>query len=580
MKPLATLPARRLGAQPWAFLRAWAEGIDPTQAWQRFMRDEGRADARHVRQALRQLLEELGTLARAHGRQDIAALLRRDPAAILEHTPRAPSLDEFRAQQPADYYSESDLIELYQEAHGRLDARSAARRRQRLRERLVLALQWLERQAAPLPQPADLIETWLDERVSRRLSAAGLLRLADLVDRVRAEGARWHRGVPRLGAIGAQRIVAWLRQHRATLGELSDAEGPAAAMGAGGPAMAPLERFVVPPGLDGAQGSNRAPRERCALAVTTDAAALQVWLNLRTAGSHTWRAYRKEAERLLLWAVLCRRKALSSLDSDDCRAYQDFLRQPDATWVGVRNTPRAEAAWRPFEGPLSARSAHTALAVLHALFAWLVRQRYLNSNPWNALVRDVRAAGQAQSVAEPGAAWDRVLQWLDESARGAGSNPAPASASASALAHAGARLRAVVHLARSTGLPLPTLAAARVGWLQPWAAADGGGGWSLVVPGGAVGRLVLPEAVVQALCAYLAQRGLGSDLRAMDPQAPLVADLRRQAPLTPSRLYGVLAEALRQCADALAGEDPALKDRLRMGWAGALRGKHAPATSA
>ncbi|TXC62148.1 hypothetical protein FSC37_22605 [Piscinibacter aquaticus] len=54
-----------------------------------------------------------------------------------------PTLEEFAAQQPADYYSEAELIELYQQEHGgqgagqggRADSRSAARRRQRLRER-------------------------------------------------------------------------------------------------------------------------------------------------------------------------------------------------------------------------------------------------------------------------------------------------------------------------------------------------------------------------------------------------------------------------------------------------------------
>ena len=47
---------------------------------------------------------------------------------------------------------------------------------------------------------------------------------------------------------------------------------------------------------------------------------MQAWLRLRLAGSHTWRAYRKEAERFLLWAVMERRRALSSLDGDDCVA--------------------------------------------------------------------------------------------------------------------------------------------------------------------------------------------------------------------------------------------------------------------
>ena len=40
--------------------------------------------------------------------------------------------------------------------------------------------------------------------------------------------------------------------------------------------------------------------------------------------SHTQRAYRKEGERFLLWAVVERRKPLSSMTTEDCAAYRAF----------------------------------------------------------------------------------------------------------------------------------------------------------------------------------------------------------------------------------------------------------------
>ncbi|WP_302059383.1 hypothetical protein, partial [Paraburkholderia sp. CNPSo 3274] len=43
---------------------------------------------------------------------------------------------------------------------------------------------------------------------------------------------------------------------------------------------------------------------------------------------HTARAYGREAERLLLWAVVERRLPLSSLTAEDATAFRTFLRRP------------------------------------------------------------------------------------------------------------------------------------------------------------------------------------------------------------------------------------------------------------
>ncbi|WP_415877474.1 tyrosine-type recombinase/integrase, partial [Burkholderia ubonensis] len=95
------------------------------------------------------------------------------------------------------------------------------------------------------------------------------------------------------------------------------------------------------------------------------------------------RAYRKEAERLILWAIVERSCALSSLTTDDAIAYRSFLRRPTPheRWIGP-SRPRHHVEWRPFTGPLSARSAAYALNVLSALFRWLVEQRYVLANPF------------------------------------------------------------------------------------------------------------------------------------------------------------------------------------------------------
>ena len=56
--------------------------------------------------------------------------------------------------------------------------------------------------------------------------------------------------------------------------------------------------------------------------------------------SHTQRAYRKEAERFLLWAIVHKGKALSSMNNEDCIEYREFLADPKprSRWCG-RPTP-------------------------------------------------------------------------------------------------------------------------------------------------------------------------------------------------------------------------------------------------
>jgi len=297
-----------------AFVRSWAEGLDLVAAWDRYLYIDGQGDGRRARGELQRLLDELRGLARAHGRPDLAALLRRDPEAIPDKGAKVPTLDEFAAQQPADYYTEAELIELYQEEYGQqsgqADSRSAARRRQRLRERLVQAVQWLTKVGVREPAPADPIGAWLDERVAARLAVVGIRTLEELVFWIRTKGFHWHRGIPKVGPEGAARMVRWLREHEATLGALPSpalmplsqvdtaALTPPPRIG-----IVPLERFRPPSERDGSRGANRAPVERCKVAAANDYEGIQAWLRLRVQGTHTWRAYRKEAERFLLWAV-------------------------------------------------------------------------------------------------------------------------------------------------------------------------------------------------------------------------------------------------------------------------------------
>ncbi|MFO1434222.1 MAG: tyrosine-type recombinase/integrase [Candidatus Competibacteraceae bacterium] len=149
----------------------------------------------------------------------------------------------------------------------------------------------------------------------------------------------------------------------------------------------PLERLLIPEQLDGRHGSNRAVRSGCQLDADNDLQAIQAWLVEYRDSPQTLRNYRKEAERLLLWALLERGRPLSGLTREDCIRYQDFLAdpQPRARWCGPK-VSRRSSAWRPFQGPLAKTSQRAALLVINSLLNYLVKAGYLAGNPL-ALVR-------------------------------------------------------------------------------------------------------------------------------------------------------------------------------------------------
>jgi site-specific recombinase XerD len=557
---VASGTTRRLSPAHFAFVRAWAEGLDLVDAWNRYLYLDGSGDARRARGELTRLLDELRSMARAHQRPEIAVLLRRDPEAIPDKAgPKVPTLEEFAAQQPEDFYSESELVELYQSQYGAVDSASAARRRQRLRERQLRAVQWLEQVGAPAPSPTDPTEAWLDERVAQRLAVVGIRTLGELVFWIRTKGFRWYRGVPRIGPEGASRLVRWVREHEASLGRLPiPALAPVAQVDtvaltpAPRAGIVPLERFSPPSERDGSRGINRAPQERCKVAAANDYEAVQAWLRLRVAGTHTWRAYRKEAERFLLWAVMERRKALSSLDGDDCVAYRDFLAAPGPEWIGPRNSQRWSESWRPFEGPLSARSQLVAVTIVRSMCEWLVRRHYLDSNPWDDVPSRQDAPSMPQLRALSQKQWALVQGWIAEELALA---PCPSLR----------RLKFMLDFTYMTGLRLAELAAAKLGWLRLEQLDDGEWAWSIMVLGKRKKwrEVPLPEAAVQALRASLLDRELSSDPLANDPETPLVAKIGAEEPLCEARIYEILTDGFKRCAGHVYRTDPRAAEWIR-----------------
>ena len=86
----------------------------------------------------------------------------------------------------------------------------------------------------------------------------------------------------------------------------------------------PIESLVVAEELSGRVGSNRSPGHR-QISADTDREALLAWLARSADSPNTLANSRREAERLLLWALVEAGRPLSSLTHEDLLVYQRFL---------------------------------------------------------------------------------------------------------------------------------------------------------------------------------------------------------------------------------------------------------------
>ena len=117
-----------------------------------------------------------------------------------------------------------------------------------------------------------------------------------------------------------------------------------------------------------------------------DFSAIHCWLAEYTDSPHTHRAYQREAERLLLWCLAEKQKALSSLDRMDLQDYEHFLKdtQQAERWIGPR-TSRFSNKWRLFAGPLTESSFCQVIAALKSLFSYQFAPGYLSGNPFHLM---------------------------------------------------------------------------------------------------------------------------------------------------------------------------------------------------
>ncbi len=413
----------------------------------------------------------------------------------------------------------------------------------------------------PTPKITDDVSLWLSTRATNSLYAQDIKTLAQLTVRV-PRRRRWWTVVPGLGAKGARQIEAFFAAHpqlteRAR--ELMVSETVQT--------VVPWERLKVPEKLNGTQGTFRGPPSSCTLSADNDYEAVQAWLALHES-SATNRAYRKEAERLILWAVVERGRALSSLTTEDATAYRGFLRNPTPRnrWVGPPQT-RFSAEWRPFAAGLSPRSMAYALTVIGAMFRWLIEQRYVVANPFAGI--KVRGGARSSPMDE-----GRVFsegEWAIIRAVANG-----LEWSYGWKLPAAQRLRFVLDFAYATGLRSSEFVEATLGQIETDAHGDH---WlKLVGKGSKAGKVALPPLAKVALDHYLMQRGVPTTPAMWKPSTPLIADLKNGGGnnrITSSRLWDVTNRFFTTTADAIEAESPKTAEKLRLASPHWMRHTHA-----
>lgn len=351
-----------------------------------------------------------------------------------------PTLEDFAARFPEDMYSEADLLELYEEEFGGQQAATApgpavappshaeaappspgvpsapALPRLAYDVTRLEMLEWLAPLVSVKPEKDAEIGLWLGKAAGDVLrKQLGLKTLHDLATWINITGPRWHDQVPGMGRLRARRLVAWLVEHEDAVGvrlrervsahaRSAGTAGRSSPVASGPPwpqlpvdaardaapalryALVPRDQLLWPQFLNGAGGLLRKPGLNT-YGASNDEQALQAWLSVEVdnLAPASQAVAQRAIEKFVLWAMLERRQALSSMMALDLVQFREFLYAPPAHWCTGERVMRFAEEWRPMRGPLSAVAVTQALGVVKRMYAAWYAAGYLEMNPAHGL---------------------------------------------------------------------------------------------------------------------------------------------------------------------------------------------------
>lgn len=305
----------------------------------------------------------------------------------------------------------------------------------------------------------------------------------------------------------------------------------------------PLERFPLSGELNGRWGRNRG-NGGSQISAETDLEAIQTWLAEFKDSPHTWRNYRKEVERLLLWSLLERGKPFSSLTREDLAAFEVFLTNPSPWehWCGPR-APRKSAQWRPFQGPLSGNSCRQALIIINALFTYLVDAGYLAGNPLALRRRRSTSTIKPETVERflDSALWQHVLSFVET---------LPVETSRQQVVYE--RVRYLLTLLYLLGPRVSEVASHTMG---SFIEVRGKWWWRVTGKGGKNARIPVNQEMLAALVRYRTFYGLPA-LPLPQEETPLILNLRGNRGIGANMVYRIVKAVMQEAAKELMTIQP------------------------
>jgi integrase/recombinase XerD len=319
----------------------------------------------------------------------------------------------------------------------------------------------------------------------------------------------------------------------------------------------PLERLAERAKLDGSEGGNRARGLPAQISAVNDLEAIRVWLGRYRDSPNTLRSYRKEAERLVLWALIEAGQPLSSLAVEDIQVYEAFLDdpQPRSRWCGRVFADRTDPAWKPFRGPLSKASKRQAMVILEALFDFLVEAGYLRGNPVGLARRKSRtpARGARTERYLSKDLWQLVMEHVES-----------LPANSQRQRNRGERLRVALTLLY---FGAPRVAEAAAASMADLSCRDGPDGdqwwWKIIGKGGKEGWVPVTQILLNAINRYRVHLGLARLPRDGGEDRPLIPSVSGKRHITPGMLYRLVKGCFAQVADTLEQRQPGYAERLR-----------------
>ncbi|MGG4603821.1 tyrosine-type recombinase/integrase [Paenalcaligenes sp. Me131] len=313
----------------------------------------------------------------------------------------------------------------------------------------------------------------------------------------------------------------------------------------------PLEHFPRSAQMDGSNGTNRAVGGRSQISATTDIDAIKAWLARFVNSPHTFSNYRKEAERLLLWATITLRKPISSLTHEDLVLYQYFLTdpQPAAHWVmpAGRKVARSHPDWCPFAGPLSQASQRQAVIILNSMFSWLVAAGYLAGNPLSLTKQRARNAAPRVSRYLDDDIWLEVKRTI---------TALPQESDREREHYA--RLRWLFSLLYVCGLRISEVIENQMSGFFCRRGNDGVDSWWLEVTGKGNKTRIVPATseLMAELLRYRREKSLPPHPTATETTPLLLPIGHQQRPLTRAGVHGIVKSVFKATAERIRAANP------------------------